>query len=394
MGVALERRFFARIGGLTEDVMEFIAIPTPFYYVDERLLIKNLETLRLVMDKTGCKILLAQKAFSMYALYPLIRQYLHGAVASGLYEAKLAFEEMGGENHIFSPAYTEEDFDEILRLCDHIIFNSFGQVRKFKHKALTAGRECGIRINPEHSTCGHAIYDPCAPGSRLGVTLKNFEPDALEGISGIHFHTLCEQNADALLSTLSVVEEKFGKWLYNMKWLNIGGGHHITRDDYDINALICAINAIQEKYDVSVYIEPGEAVVLNAGFLVASVIEIIENNMNIAILDTSAACHTPDVIEMPYRPEIIGAGRKGEKQHLYRLTGPTCLAGDIFGDYSFDTPLRCGDKLIFCDMAHYSMVKNTTFNGMPLPSIVLKRDLDNYQVVKQFGYDDFKRRLS
>lgn len=369
-------------------------IPTPYYYVDKGLLTKNLETLRYVIDKTGCRILLAQKAFSMFALYPFIRQYLHGSVASGLYEARLAHEEMGGENHVFSPAYNDEDFDEILNICDHIVFNSFSQVRKYKHRVLERGKECGIRINPEISTQSHAIYDPCAPGSRLGVTVANFEPQSLEGISGIHFHTLCEQNADALISTLAAVEDKFGKWLYGMKWLNIGGGHHITRDDYDIDALIGIVNHVKEKYGVLVYIEPGEAVVLDAGFLVSSVVEIVKNDMSIAILDASAACHTPDVLEMPYRPKIIGAAGKGEKQHLYRLTGPTCLAGDVFGDYSFDGPLSIGDALVFCDMAHYSMVKNNTFNGMPLPSLVIREVSGEYYVVKKFGYSDFKSRLS
>ena len=369
-------------------------VSTPFYYVDKGLLKKNLKTLRHVINKTGCKILLAQKAFSMFALYPLIRQYLHGSVASGLYEAKLAHEEMGGENHVFSPSYKDEDFDEILGICDHIVFNSFNQVRRFKNRVLERGRECGIRINPEHSTQSKAIYDPCSPGSRLGVTLKNFEPDLMDGISGIHFHTLCEQNVDALVSTLSVVEEKFGKWIYGRKWLNLGGGHHITRNDYEIDTLIDTINYLQKKYGVSVYLEPGEAVVLEAGFLVSSVVEIVENDISIAILDASAACHNPDVLEMPYRPKIIGAAGKGEKPYLYRLAGPTCLAGDVFGDYSLDEPLNIGDRLVFCDMAHYSMVKNNTFNGIPLPSIAIREVSGEFLVVKKFGYNDFKNRLS
>ena len=371
--------------------MKFDDIKTPFYYVDESLLIKNLEILRSVIERTDCKILLAQKAFSMYSLYTLIGKYLHGTTASGLFEAKLGFEEMGGETHVFSPAYSEEQFDEIARICDHIIFNSFAQWQKFKDR--TNGRECGIRINPECSTGDHAIYDPCSPCSRLGVTKKNFKPEHLEEISGLHFHTLCEQNADALESTLQAVEEKFGKWLSKMKWLNIGGGHHITREDYDVDLLVDCVCKVKEKYDVEVYIEPGEAVVLNSGFLVASVLEIVENGMNIAILDTSAACHMPDVLEMPYRPKIINAGETGEKPYLYRLGGPTCLAGDIIGDYSFDEPLKEGDKLIFCDMAHYSMVKNNTFNGMPLPSIAVRKESGDFVVVREFGYDDFKGRL-
>ena len=381
--------------------MDSISIPTPFYYVDEGLLIKNLEILQSVIDRTGCKILLAQKAFSMFSLYPLIGKYLHGTTASGLYEAKLGHEEMGGETHIFSPAYTDADFDEIVKICDYIVFNSVGQLQKYAGKAISAGREVGLRINPEHSTQGHAIYDPCSPGSRLGVTKANFRPDLMGGVSGIHFHTLCEQNADALVSTVRAVEEGFGQWLHNMKWLNIGGGHHITRKDYDIDALVSCVNHLQEKYKVTVYIEPGEAVVLNTGFLVSSVIDIVKNDVEIAILDTSAACHMPDVLEMPYQPEIIGATKieSGLKtanptRYHYRLAGPTCLAGDIIGDYYFDAPLQWGDRIKFCDMAHYSMVKNNTFNGTPLPSICIKRESGEYNVVRKFGYEDFKGRLS
>ncbi|MCL2678246.1 MAG: carboxynorspermidine decarboxylase [Clostridiales bacterium] len=373
--------------------MEFLSVPTPFFYIDEALLTRNLELLRSLIERSGCKILLAQKAFSMYSLYPLIGKYLHGTAASGLYEAKLGHEEMGGETHVFSPAYAEGGFDEILKICDHVVFNSFGQWQKFKEKALFAGRQCGIRINPECSTGSHAIYDPCSPGSRLGVTLENFRPELLDGISGLHFHTLCEQNADALIVTVKAVEEKFGKWLHGMKWLNIGGGHHITRPDYDIEALAGCIKRLREKYGVGIYIEPGEAVVLHTGFLVATVLDIVDNGIANAILDTSAACHMPDVLEMPYRPQIIGAGEPGEKPHLYRLGGPTCLAGDIIGDYSFDRPLQNGDRLVFCDMAHYSMVKTNTFNGMPLPSISIKRVSGEYEIVKEFSYTNFKRRL-
>ncbi|MCL2378350.1 MAG: carboxynorspermidine decarboxylase [Defluviitaleaceae bacterium] len=374
--------------------MDFNSIPTPFYYVDENLLIKNLEILQSVINKTGCKILLAQKAFSMFSLYPLIGKYLHGTTASGIYEARLGHDEFGGETHVFSPAYTDAEFNEIVEICDYIVFNSFNQAQKFKSKALSNGRKCGIRINPEHSTGSHPIYDPCAPGSRLGVTLENFRPEMLKGISGLHFHTLCQQNSDALVETVKAVEKKFGNWLYEIQWLNIGGGHHITRDDYDIDLLVNCINNLKEKYNLAVYIEPGEAVVLNAGFLVASVIEIVENYIKVAILDTSAACHMPDVLEMPYRPEIIGAAEQGKKPHLYRLAGPTCLAGDIIGDYSFNKPLNLNDRLIFCDMAHYSMVKNNTFNGMPLPSVAVRKTSGEYCLVREFGYNDFKNRLS
>ena len=371
-------------------------VNTPSYVVDERKLRENLEVLQAVQDKTGCHILLAQKAFSMFYFYPMIGRYISGATASGIFEAKLAHEFMPGkENHVFSPAYKEKDFAEIVQICDHIIFNSFAQWKKYKDIALKAGVECGIRINPQCSTQeGHAIYDPCAPGSRLGVTLDNFEPDNLDGLAGLHFHTLCEQNSDDLKTTLQAVDAKFGKYLAQMKWLNFGGGHHITREDYDIDLLVNWINYMKNKYDLEIYLEPGEAVALNAGWLVSEVLEIIDNDMQIAILDTSAACHMPDVLEMPYRPNVIGAGKPNEKPYTYRFGGPTCLAGDIIGDYSFDRPLKVGDKVIFCDMAIYSMVKNNTFNGMPLPDIAVLHEDDTVEVVKTFGYEDFKMRLS
>lgn len=381
-------------------------VSTPCYIVDEGLLKHNLKILRRVCDETGCKILLAQKAFSMYYFYPLIGKYLDGATASGLYEAKLAAEELckqeikdiSGrmkrcENHIFSPAYPEKDMDEILTICDHLVFNSFAQWEKYKERALAAGKECGLRINPERSTQEHAIYDPCSVGSRLGVTLANFKPELLEGLSGLHFHCLCEQNVDALEETLEAVEEKFGTYLHQMKWLNFGGGHHITREDYDVDKLITIIKRIQDKYQVQVYLEPGEAVALNAGFLVTTVEEIVDNVKQIAILDTSAACHMPDVIEMPYRPPLIDSGEAGEKPYTYMLGGPTCLAGDVIGEYSFDQPLQVGDRLVFGDMAIYSMVKNNTFNGMALPDIVALHEDGSFKIVKHFGYEDFKMRL-
>ena len=371
-------------------------VTTPSYVIDEKKLHENLKVLQKVIKATNCHILLAQKAFSMFAVYPLISKYLSGTAASGIFEAKLAHEYMPErENHVFSPAYKEADFAEIVKICDHIIFNSFSQWEKYKDIALKHHRECGIRINPECSTQeGHAIYDPCAKGSRLGVTLKNFQPEKLTGLSGLHFHTLCEQNADDLKTTLDAVEEKFGKYLYDLKWLNFGGGHHITREDYDVDLLIKCINHMKEKYDLEIYLEPGEAVALNAGWLVSEVLEIIDNDMNIAILDTSAACHMPDVLEMPYRPNVIGSGIAGEKKYTYRFGGPTCLAGDIIGDYSFDKPLKVGDKIIFCDMAIYSMVKNNTFNGMPLPNISILHEDNSLEIVKTFGYEDFKMRLS
>ena len=360
--------------------------------MDESLIIKNLEVLTRVKQEAGCKILLAQKAFSMYALYPLISRYLDGTCASGLHEAQLAKRHFRGENHVYSPAYSRREFKEIVRTADHIIFNSFDQWGYFKD--VTGGKICGIRINPEISTQEGAIYNPCAPNSRLGVTAANFRADMLDGISGLHFHTLCQQGADALETTMAVVEEKFGKYLHQMQWINMGGGHHITRDGYDIDALIALVKRVKSTYDVEVYLEPGEAIALNAGYLVAEVLDIVQNGMNIAILDASAACHMPDVLEMPYRPHVIGSGEPGEKRHTYQFGGPSCLAGDIIGNYSFDDALKIGDRLVFTDMAIYSMVKTNTFNGMRLPSIALLRKDGQIETLRTFGYEDFKMRLS
>lgn len=374
-------------------------LQTPCYVVDESLLIKNLELLHDVEQKTGCHILLAQKGFSMYSVYPLIAKYLSGVTSSSLFEAKLGFEEMGKEVHIYSPAYREEEFDEILKYCGHIVFNSFDQFNKYKNKVANSGKkvECGIRINPEYSEIETDIYNPCFKNSRMGITLQHFEEGVekygLDGVDGIHFHTMCEQNSDTLERTIKVVDEKFGKYLRQMKWVNFGGGHHITRKDYDVQKLIDCILFIKNKYNVDVYLEPGEAVALNTGFLVSKVLDTMKNGMDIAILDTSAACHMPDVLEMPYRPEIIGADLPKKKQFTYRLGSATCLSGDIIGDYSFDKPLKEGDKLIFCDMAHYSMVKNNTFNGINLPDIVLYTKDKQFKVIKKFGYEDFKSRL-
>lgn len=369
-------------------------VTTPCYVVDEELLTKNLEILKDVSKQAGCKILLAQKAFSMYAVYPLIGQYLAGTTASGLFEAKLGKEEMGGETHVYSSAYREEEFEEILQICDHITFNSFTQWEKYRSRAMQSKKSFGIRINPEFSTQEHGIYDPCAKGSRLGVTREHFQKENLVGIEGLHFHTLCEQNSDDLIATIKVVEQFFGECLPQMKWVNFGGGHHITRNDYDRNALIACIREFKQKYNVEVYLEPGEAVALNAGFLVGTVLDIVENGIRNALLDVSAACHMPDVIEMPYRPPLYGSGEPGEKAYTYRLSGSTCLAGDIIGDYSFDECLQPGNSLIFEDMAIYSMVKNNTFNGMNLPSIAIRRKDGRIEVIKRFGYQDFKDRLS
>ena len=374
--------------------MEMEKVATPAYIIDEGKLENNLTILKNVIDRTGCKILLAQKCFSMFRVYPLIGQYISGCTASGLFEARLGYEEMKKENHVFSPAYKDEEFDEIVGYCDHIIFNSVAQLQKFRGRCK--GKSIGLRINPECSTQGeHAIYDPCAPGSRLGVTVDKLSEGVLEGVDGLHFHTLCEQNSDDLETTLAAVEEKFGKYLYGMKWLNMGGGHHITRADYDVDRLVRLINHIKEKYDVQVYLEPGEAVALNAGYLKTTVLDIVENHgVTTLILDASAACHMPDVLEMPYRPPLKDSKEPGEKAYTYRLSSYTCLAGDIIGDYSFDGEIKIGDTLYFEDMAIYSMVKNNTFNGIGLPDIVLRKKDGKCELVKRFGYEDFKSRLS
>jgi len=377
--------------------IDFTALPTPCYVVDEALLQKNLEILQSVQQRAGCRILLALKGYSMFATFPLIGQYLAGITASSLFEARLGREEMNKEVHIFAPAYLEADFPEILRCVDHLVFNSFSQWRKYRDQVRSFSErriECGIRINPEYSEISTPIYNPCYAHSRLGVTLANFQPEQLGDLDGLHFHTMCEQNSDTLERTIQVVDEKFGRWIRGMKWLNFGGGHHITRPDYDIEALVRAIDFMQNKYGVQVYLEPGEAIALNTGFLVAQVLDIVDNGMPIAILDTSAACHMPDVLEMPYRPNIIDAGLPGEKAWTCRLGGPTCLAGDVIGDYAFDRPLVPGDRLVFCDMAHYTMVKNNTFNGINLPSIALQRLDGRLEVIRRFGYEDFKTRLS
>lgn len=376
--------------------IDFSKCPTPCYVVDERLLEKNLKILQSVQERTDCSILLALKGFSMYSVFPLVGRYLKGITSSSLFEARLGYEYMGKEVHIYAPAYVDEDFDEILKYCDHIVFNSFDQWNRFKDKVKSVQSkkiECGIRINPEYSEIETPIYNPCYQNSRLGVTLANFKPDELEGIDGLHFHTMCEQNSDTLERTIKVVDEKFGKYIKQMKWINMGGGHHITRPDYDIETLIRSIIFFKEKYGVDVYLEPGEAIALNTGYLVAKVLDIVKNDMDIAILDTSAACHMPDVLEMPYRPNIIDAGKPSEYEYTYRLGGLTCLAGDVIGDYSFRQPLKPGDKLVFCDMAHYTMVKNNMFNGVNLPSIAIFNEKDGINVIRKFNYEDYRSRL-
>ena len=367
---------------------------TPYFLIEEEKLEQNLRLLRSVAERAGCKILLAQKAYSVYQTYPTISNYLDGSTASGVYEARLGREEFGKEVHAYSPAFREEDVKELASLCDHIVFNTPAQVKKYTPLCKKKGVSVGLRINPECSTQeGHAIYDPCAPGSRLGTTLANFDESVLPLLDGLHFHTICEQNSDDLEVTVRAFCDKFGKYLPRMKWLNLGGGHHITRADYDVDRLVRIVRGLKERYGVQVYLEPGEAVVLNAGTLHARVLDTLHNGLDIAILDVSAACHMPDVLEMPYRPPLFGSGEAGEKAYTYRLAGPTCLAGDVIGDYSFDSPLKEGDELVFGDMALYTMVKTNTFNGMPLPAIRYLGKDGKIQTLREFSYEDFKNRL-
>jgi len=373
-------------------------INTPCYIIDESKIIKNLEVLDSVQKNTGCKILLAQKAFSNYALYPQIGKYLKGTAASGLYEARLGREEMGGEVHVFSPAYLGGEFEEIAQICDYIIFNSIPQFAKFRNRA--PNRQLGLRINPEYSEIENALYDPCAPNSRFGAKLEDLKanPDILSELNGLHFHTMCEQNSDVLKRTIDIIDEEFSEFfaLPNIKWINFGGGHHITREDYDLATLEAAIVFIRDKYNVEVYLEPGEAIALKAGVLAAQVLDFVEgDDLTCTILDASAACHMPDVLEVPYTPEVIfpSAGMPNERKFSYRFGGNTCLSGDIIGDYSFDDELQIGDKIIFGDMAHYTTVKNNTFNGMKLPNILLLTQDGSIKVLKEFGYEDFKGRL-
>lgn len=369
-------------------------LPTPCYLIDEGAIISNLEILRALREDTHCKILLAQKAFSLYALYPLISRYIDGVCASGLYEARLGAEEMRAQTHVFCAAYAPRDIPELAKICSHIVFNSMTQAERFHREASAHGASLGLRINPQFSTqTGHAIYDPCSKGSRLGITAANFPETLPDWIEGLHFHTLCEQNSDALEATLCAVEEKFGKHLKRIKWINFGGGHHITRADYDIARLKRCINKMADKYGLEVYLEPGEAVALNAGELISEVLDIVENDGKIALLDASAACHMPDVIEMPYTPPLANAGKPGEKRFDYTLAGATCLAGDVIGKYSFNAPLKIGDRVKFQDMAIYSFVKNNTFNGMPLPALAVKDKVGDCRIIKKFGYEDFKSRL-
>ena len=380
-------------------MMKVQDLSTPCYVISEAGLRRNGEILQGVQKRTGAKILLAQKCFANFGTYPILQEYLAGTEASGLHEARLGAEEMPGkECHVFCGAYREQEFTELLQYADHIVFNSPRQLAQFGPRAKATGKSIGLRINPECSTQeGHAIYDPCAPGSRLGTTRSQWDaqmtPDLIKLLDGMHFHTLCEQNSDALETTLQAVTEKFGEFLPKMKWLNFGGGHHITRPDYDLAKLERCILTMRDTFDLQIYLEPGEAVALNAGTLQTTVLDLLHNGMDLAIVDTSAACHMPDVLEMPYRPPLKNSGEKGERAFTYRLGGPSCLAGDVIGEYSFDEPLQIGQRLVFEDMAIYTTVKNNTFNGMPLPGIYLQKLDGDCVPLAEFGYEDFKMRL-
>jgi carboxyaminopropylagmatine decarboxylase len=375
-------------------------VPSPCFVVDELAVEHNLRILDRVQRASGAKILLALKAFAMWSLAPLVSRYLKGTCASGLHEARLGREEFGGEVHVYSPAFTEPDLAEILEISDHVVFNSSAQWERFQPLARAAaarrpGLRFGLRVNPEHSEGAAPIYDPCAPYSRLGMPRARFPADRLDGISGLHFHTLCEQDFAPLERTVAAFEAKFGEFIGRMEWINFGGGHHITRQDYDVDALIRLVVDFRTRHGVQLYLEPGEAIAINTGVLVAEVLDLPWNGMPLAILDTSATCHMPDTLEMPYHAQLTGAAAPGEHAHTYRLGGQTCLAGDVIGDYSFPAPLQVGQRLVFEDMAHYTMVKTTTFNGIRLPSIAIwNSETDALRVVRDFGYEEFKRRLS
>ena len=408
---------FAALEGRTPEEV-FGGLATPCYILDEGQLRKNGEILADVAKRTGCRMLLAQKAFSNYDCYPVLAPFLAGTEASGLFEARLGFEELPEkEVHVFCGAYREDEFEELLQYAGHIVFNSPAQLAKFGPRAKKAGKSLGLRINPECSTQeGHAIYDPCAPGSRLGTTREQWDrymtPELIGLLDGLHFHTLCEQDSDDLETTLSAVAEKFGDVLPRMKWLNMGGGHHVTRPGYDIQRLERCIRFAQERWGVTVYLEPGEAWALNAGFLASRVLDLTENGgVKNAILDCSAACHMPDVIEMPYMPPLYGASvgtsiacpsdeeiesaadKQGMSLHQFRLGGPSCLSGDVIGDYEFDHKLQIGELVLFGDLAIYSTCKNNTFNGMPLPQIWRRKGDGTLEQLTDFGYRDFKYRL-
>ena len=377
------------------------SLPSPCWVLEEQKLIKNLEIIKIIKQKSGVKVLLALKGYALWKSFPLLKPYLEGCCASGLYEAKLAFEVFAKEVHSYSPAFKDEEIQEIASISHHMVFNSPAQFQHFaqKCKKINPKLSLGLRVNPEYSESPKEMYNPCGLHSRLGTTIDNFDEALLEQIDGLHFHALCEQSADALENVLKHFEEKFGEYISTMKWINFGGGHHITRKDYDVEKLIRLIRNFKKKYNVEVYLEPGEAIGWETGTLHSTVLDIVHNGMDIAILDTSAEAHMPDTLLMPYRAEVLGAKtsgneKEGEKAYNYRLTGNTCLAGDIMGDYSFDSPLHIGDKVIFLDQMHYTMVKATTFNGIKLPSIAIQKIDGSMEIVREFGYEDFKNRLS
>jgi len=380
--------------------LDLARLPTPCFVVDQVAVERNLQILAELATASGATVLSALKAFSMWRLAPLVSSYLSGTCASGLHEARLGRECYGGEVHVFSAAYTQGDLRDILEIADHVVFNSCAQWQRFRPLALAAlarrpGLKFGLRINPEHSEGAVPIYDPCAPGSRLGIPLSQLDENTLEHISGLHFHTLCEQDFPPLQRTLQAVKDKFGHLLGRMQWVNFGGGHHITRPGYQIDELAACIREFSSKYGVQVYLEPGEAIAIGTGVLVTEVLDLGWNRLNQAILDSSATCHMPDILEMPYRPDILDAAEPGVLKHTYRLGGLTCLAGDVMGDYSFAAPLQVGQRLVFSDMAHYTMVKTSTFNGTKLPAIALWNSVtDELEIVREFGYGDFKGRLS
>lgn len=371
-------------------------LPSPCWLLEEKKLIQNLELISTVKKKSGAKVLLALKGYALWKSFPLLQPYLDGCCASGLHEAKLADEIFSKEVHTYAPAFKADEIEEIANISHHLVFNSPVQFQTFalQAKMVNPKLSLGLRINPEYSESPKEIYNPCGIHSRLGTTLENIDKSILGLCDGLHFHALCEQDSSALENVLKNFEEKFGTFIPNMKWINFGGGHHITREGYDIEKLIQLIQTFKAKYDVEVYLEPGEAIGWETGTLVTTVLDIVNNGMDIAILDSSAEAHMPDTIIMPYRAEVQGAGKAGEKKHTYRLAGNTCLAGDIMGDYSFDTPLQIGDKIIFEDQMHYTMVKATTFNGIKLPSIAIKKVDGTIEVVREFSYEDFKNRLS
>lgn len=374
------------------------SVETPCYLINSSVIERNCKVLNLVQERTGAKILLALKAFALPKVFPLISKYLYGVCASGPIEARLGYEDFGKEVHTFAPAYSDEDIKEVIKYSDHIIFNSLYMWKKYRDLIKNSGKkiEVGLRVNPQYSEVEVMLYNPCAPGSRFGVRAEELENEDLTGIDGLHFHALCEQNSDVFVRVLNSFEKLFGKYVGKMKWVNFGGGHHITRSDYDLDLLCNTINGFRKRYNnIEVYLEPGEAVVLNAGVLVSTVLDIVKNDMDIAILDTSAETHMPDVLAMPYTPNIIGAGKPGELPYTYRLGGISCLAGDVIGDYSFERPLKRGDRLVFLDMALYSFVKNTTFNGIKLPSIIVYTPENNkVEVVRRFGYEDYRMKFA